>query len=71
MAMPLLSYADGASECDRFTVDLPDGAADMNDRLVAEAEAGETPAGAQVTHPPLHCKLLQLVRLIRLVGLFR
>ena len=67
--MPLLSCADGALVCDRFTVDLPDGAADMNDRLVAEAEAGETPAGAQVTHPPLHCQLLQLVCLMRCVGL--
>ena len=29
-------------------MDLPEGAARMNDRLVAEAEAGEMPPGAQV-----------------------
>ena len=32
----------------RYQTDLPDGVGEMNDRLVAEAEAGEYPPGVQV-----------------------
>lgn len=32
----------------RFKTDLPDGVSEMNERLVAEAEAGDYPPGVQV-----------------------
>ncbi len=36
------------STMSRYQTDLPDGVGEMNDRLVAEAEAGEYPPGVQV-----------------------
>ena len=43
----------------RYQTDLPDGVGEMNDRLVAEAEAGEYPPGVQVRGQADHASGVQ------------